>query len=60
MFRAWQIFIFSLVPLTLIFLGVIGASFHGKDSHKETFPPPAVAASPGGIATPALTPTPVR
>jgi len=59
-FRAWQIFIFSLVPLTLIFIGVIGASFRGKDSHKETFPPPAVAASPAGAATPALTPTPVR
>ena len=60
MLRAWQIFIFSLVPLGLIFMGVIGGSFHGKDSHKESFPPPAVAASPAGAPTPGLTPTPAR
>jgi len=59
-FRAWQVFIFSLVPLSLIFIGVIGGSFHGKDSHKETFAPPPAAASPGVPGTPVRTPTPAR
>ena len=61
MFRAWQVFIFSLVPLSLIFIGVIGGSFHGKDSRTEAFNPPPAAGSPGGSpGTPGLTGTPVR
>jgi hypothetical protein len=54
MFKTWQIFIFSLVPLALVFIGVIGGSFHGIDSDKEFFPtpppapPPAAGGSGGG------------
>jgi plastocyanin len=42
-FSKWQIFIFSLVPLALVFTGVIIGSVHGIDSEKEEFvaPPPA-------------------
>jgi len=50
-FKSWQVFIFSLVPLLLVFVGVVGGSFHGKDSHPEVFPsqPPASGTPrPGG------------
>jgi plastocyanin len=40
-FKSWQIFIFSLVPLMLVFAGVVGGSFHGSDSEREIFPTPA-------------------
>ena len=45
MFKSWQVFVFSLVPLALVFTGVIIGSMHGSDSRKEVFPPPAVASS---------------
>jgi plastocyanin len=44
-FKSWQVFVFSLVPLALVFTGVIIGSMHGSDSRKEVFPPPAVASS---------------
>jgi len=46
-FKTWQIFVFSLVPLALVFTGVIIGSYHGSDSDKEIFPtpPPAAASS---------------
>jgi plastocyanin len=37
-FKTWQIFIFSLIPLALVFIGVISGSFHGSDSDAEVFP----------------------
>jgi plastocyanin len=45
--------VFSLIPLALVFAGVIGGSFHGLDSDKEDFsqaaaPPPASSPAPGG------------
>ena len=47
-FKSWQIFIFSLIPLALVFAGVIGGSLHGSDSELEEFPAaaPAPASSP--------------
>jgi hypothetical protein len=42
--KPWQIFIFSLLPLALVFAGVIIGSMHGIDSEKEEFPTTA----PGG------------
>lgn len=59
MFRMWQVFIFSLVPLALVFIGVIGSSFPGVDSEREELPtppaasggpPPPPEAPPGGTA----------
>jgi hypothetical protein len=49
-FKTWQIFVFSLVPLALVFAGVIIGSFHGSDSSPEVFPTaaPASASSSGG------------
>jgi len=44
-FKPVHILIFSLVPLALVFIGVIGGSIHGSDSARETFPS-APAASP--------------
>ncbi|HWO73646.1 MAG TPA: cupredoxin domain-containing protein [Dehalococcoidia bacterium] len=48
MFKSWQIFVFSLIPLALVFVGVIAGSFHGSDSEKEVFatvqPQPTTAA----------------
>jgi plastocyanin len=42
-FKSWQVFVFSLVPLALVFTGVIVGSIHfkGGDSTKEVFPTPA-------------------
>ncbi len=53
MFKVWQIFIFSLIPLALVFSGVIVGSFHGVDSEKEVFkaPPTAPPSTPGGGGT---------
>ena len=49
MFKSWQVFVFSLVPLALVFMGVIIGSMHGSDSTKEKFaPPPASSSSSGG------------
>ena len=48
-FSMWQVFIFSLIPLALVFAGVIVGSMHGKDSNMEDFdaaPPPPPAGSP--------------
>jgi plastocyanin len=50
-FKSWQVFIFSLVPLALVFAGVIGGSFHGSDSSLEVFPTPPPR--PTGSAPPA-------
>jgi plastocyanin len=44
-FKSWQIFVFSLVPLALVFTGVIIGSLHGVDSAKEVFPTPPPSAS---------------
>jgi plastocyanin len=50
--KPWQIFVFSLVPLALVFAGVIGGSFWGQDSSKEEFgqapQQPAATQPPGG------------
>lgn len=48
-FSMWQVFIFSLIPLALVFTGVIIGSMHGVDSEKEEFQPEA--------APPATSPT---
>ena len=48
MFKSWQIFVFSLVPLALVFTGVIIGSMHGVDSEKEKFAPPPASSSSGG------------
>jgi plastocyanin len=48
-FKSWQVFVFSLVPLALVFAGVIIGSMHGSDSSKEVFPtPPPSSSSSGG------------
>lgn len=45
MFKSWQVFVFSLVPLALVFAGVIIGSVHGIDSEKEKFAPPPASSS---------------
>src|SRR5687768_615928 len=42
-FKTWQIFVFSLIPLALVFIGVICASIRGADADREIFPTPAPA-----------------
>jgi plastocyanin len=42
-FKPLQVFFFSLIPLALVFTGVIIASFRGSDSEAEVFPTPAPA-----------------
>jgi plastocyanin len=37
-FKSWQIFVFSLVPLALVFAGVIIGSIDGIDVESEVFP----------------------
>jgi len=53
-FRSVQIFLFSLIPLALVFIGVVGGSIHGQDSKKEVFPTAAAAptSAPPGPGTP--------
>jgi plastocyanin len=51
LFKSWQIFIFSLVPLALVFTGVIIGSMRGIDAEKEIIPTvPPRAESPSGPA----------
>ena len=33
--KSWQIFFFTLIPLALVFMGVVGGSFDGVDSRLE-------------------------
>lgn len=40
MFKAWQIFVFTAIPLALVLAGVILGSIHGSDSEREVFPTP--------------------
>jgi hypothetical protein len=54
MFKTWQIFVFSLIPLALVFAGVFIGSIHGSDSEREVFPTPAPAATPRSLAAPGL------
>ena len=55
----YQVFVFSMVPLALAFLGIITGSHHGVDSSLEHFPPPpppsssGPSGSGGGAAAPA-------
>jgi hypothetical protein len=51
-FNKWQIFFFSLVPLALVFAGVIIGSMNGVDSALEVFPTAAPTAAGGGPPTP--------
>jgi plastocyanin len=44
-FKTWQVFVFSLVPLALVFGGVIIGSMWGVDSDREVFPTPAPASN---------------
>jgi plastocyanin len=46
-FKSWQVFVFSLVPLALVLTGVIVGSIHfsGGDAQKEIFPTPAPQAA---------------
>jgi plastocyanin len=39
-FKSWQVFVFSLIPLALVMTGVIVGSIHfdGGDSQREVFP----------------------
>jgi hypothetical protein len=54
--KTWQIFVFTLIPLALVFAGVVAGSLHGTDSQKEVFPtPPARPA--GSHVSPAEAPS---
>ncbi len=59
-FKWWQIILFSLLPLALVFAGVIGGSFHGVDSAKESFPTaaPQPTSGPGTVVASAPAGTP--
>lgn len=49
MFKTWQIFVFSLIPLALVFAGVIIGSYDGIDTEPEVFataPPPTEGPPP--------------
>ena len=53
MFKTWQIFVFSLIPLALVFAGVIIGSMDGIDAEREVFPTQAPQAEgSGGPPTP--------
>ena len=56
MFKSWQIFVFSLVPLALVFAGVITASMHGSDSEAEVFPTAPPQAENGDAPRPTAVP----
>ena len=48
MFKAWQVFVFSLVPLALVFAGVIVGSMRSTDQSGEVFPTVPAGAGSGG------------
>jgi hypothetical protein len=50
-FKSWQIFVFSLIPLALVFTGVIIGSIHGVDSEPEEFPEPPTQPLPSTSPT---------
>ncbi len=52
MFKSWQILVVSIVPLALVFAGVIVGAHHGVDSTKEIYPTPAPAAPTVEAPTP--------
>ena len=52
MFRTWQLLLFALVPLALVFAGVIGGAFRGVDSDREIFPTAAPATPASGTPAP--------
>jgi len=53
LFKTWQIFVFSLIPLALVFAGVIIGSMDGIDAEREVFPTQAPQAEgSGGPPTP--------
>jgi plastocyanin len=54
-FKSWQVFVFSLVPLALVFTGVIIGSMHGLDSEQQVFPE-ASAPENGGAPAPTAVP----
>jgi plastocyanin len=37
-FKTWQVFLFSLIPLALVFAGVIIGSMDGVDAQRQVFP----------------------
>jgi hypothetical protein len=47
-FKIWQIFVFSLIPLALVFAGVIIGSMDGIDAEREVFPTQAPHTEGGG------------
>jgi plastocyanin len=56
LFKSWQIFVFSLVPLALVFAGVIIGSMHGTDSELQVFPTAAPRPENGGPPAPTAVP----
>ncbi|HEX5370163.1 MAG TPA: cupredoxin domain-containing protein [Dehalococcoidia bacterium] len=50
MFKSWQIFVFSLVPLALVFAGVIIGAHRGIDASREVYP--TAAPSQATVAAP--------
>jgi plastocyanin len=56
MFKSWKLFVFSLVPLGLIFTGVFIGSIHGSDSDPEVLPTPGAARPPSSSSPPAGAP----
>ncbi len=54
--KPWQVFVFSLVPLALVFTGVIVGSMRGVDAERETFPAPAPGATGPAQSTAAPAP----
>ncbi|HEU0074683.1 MAG TPA: cupredoxin domain-containing protein [Dehalococcoidia bacterium] len=52
MFKSWQIFVFSLIPLALVFAGVIIGSMDGIDAQREVFPTRAPHAENGNTPPP--------
>ena len=55
MFKSWQIFVFSLIPLALVFAGVIIGSMDGTDAERLPVPTRAPHTDNGGSQPP---PTP--
>ena len=54
--KSWHIFFFTLIPLALVFIGVVGASFDGVDARLETFPTREPRPSPTSGPAPTVVP----
>ncbi len=57
MLKTWHIMLFSLIPLALVFAGVVAGSFYGVGAAREPTPTPAPATATSAAPSPGAAPS---